>query len=335
VNAALVRRLFRGMLRIRLVEEGIAALYPQQQMRCPVHLCIGQEAVAEGVCAHLGRDDLVLSSHRSHGHYLAKGGDLWAMLAELYGRATGCCGGKGGSMHLVDHRAGFLGATPIVASTIPIAVGAAFGSVMRGQKRVVVAFFGEGATEEGVFHEALNFAALERLPIVFVCENNLYSVYSPLSVRQPATRSLGQLARGHGLEALHGDGNDVLAVHELAGHGVRCAREGGGPTLLELDTYRWREHCGPNYDNTLGYRTEEEFQHYRRLCPIERLARLGLADGSLLAGEIQSWTDEIQAEFAAAARFAQESPFPMPEQLLEDVYATGSAEQAGRRARAA
>src|SRR5579859_6536135 len=184
----LQRRLYRGLLRLRLVEERIAELYPEQEMRCPVHLSIGQEAVAVGVCDHLEPADQALSGHRSHGHYLAKGGDLRAMLAELYGRETGCARGKGGSMHLVDLEAGFLGATPIVASTIPIAVGVAFAARLRGQPLVTVAFFGEGATEEGVFHEAANFAALHRLAVVFVCENNLYSVYSPLEVRQPAGR---------------------------------------------------------------------------------------------------------------------------------------------------
>ncbi|MBI4331624.1 MAG: thiamine pyrophosphate-dependent dehydrogenase E1 component subunit alpha, partial [Chloroflexi bacterium] len=180
------KKLYYAMLRIRLVEERIAELYPEQQMRCPVHLCTGQEAIAAGVSAHLTSDDYALSNHRSHGHYLAKGGDLKAMMAEIYGRVTGCSRGKGGSMHLVDLAAGFLGATPIVGSTIPMAVGAALATVMKGEKRVTVAYFGDAAVEEGVFHESLNFAALKRLPVVFVCENNFFSVYSPLSVRQPA-----------------------------------------------------------------------------------------------------------------------------------------------------
>ncbi|HET6882539.1 MAG TPA: thiamine pyrophosphate-dependent dehydrogenase E1 component subunit alpha, partial [Pirellulales bacterium] len=205
----LSRRLLRSMLRIRLIEEGIARTYADQQMRCPVHLCTGQEAVAAGVCAALDDSAQVMSTHRAHGHYLAKGGNLRAMLAEMYGKATGCAGGYGGSMHLIDLSAGFLGAAPIVGSTIPIAVGVAFGSSLRGENRVVVAFFGEGATEEGAFHEAMNFAALKRLPVLFVCENNLYSVYSPLGVRQPAARSVWQTAAGHGIESRHGDGNDV------------------------------------------------------------------------------------------------------------------------------
>src|SRR5207249_1080843 len=198
-----------NMLRIRLVEERIAEMYPQQEMRCPVHLCIGQEAIAVGVCAALDNTDYVTGGHRSHGHYLAKGGDLKAMVAELYGKATGCCEGKGGSMHLVDLPVGFLGAVPIVGSTIPLAVGAAFGAMMRSEKRVAVPFFGEGATEEGVFHESINFAALKKLPVVFVCENNNYSVYSHISVRQPANREVYSVAEGHGVESLQGDGNDV------------------------------------------------------------------------------------------------------------------------------
>ncbi|MBM3944711.1 MAG: thiamine pyrophosphate-dependent dehydrogenase E1 component subunit alpha, partial [SAR202 cluster bacterium] len=204
-----LRRLHRDLLRIRMIEQRVADIYGEQQMRCPVHLSIGQEAAAVGVCARLERGDWAMSGHRSHGHYLAKGGNLNAMFAEMYGKATGCTDGKGGSMHLVDLEAGFLGAVPIVGSTIPIAVGAAWGSRMRGEERVVVAFFGEGSTEEGVFHEALNFAALRRLPVVFVCENNLYSVYSPMSVRQPANREVYQVAAGHGVPSFQVDGNDL------------------------------------------------------------------------------------------------------------------------------
>lgn len=315
-----IRRLYRQMLRVRLVEEGIAELYPEQQMRCPVHLCIGQEAVCVGVCDQLGRSDLVMSTHRAHGHFLAKGGSLSAMLAEMYGKATGCCGGMGGSMHLIDLAAGFLGATPIVGSTIPIAVGAALGAVMRGENRVVVTFFGEGATEEGAFHEALNFAALKKLPVLFVCENNLYSVYSPLSVRQPEGRTVASLARGHGLVTWEGDGNDVLAVREMTGAALDRIRT-DGPAFLEFQTYRWREHCGPNFDNDLGYRTEDEYQHWRKLCPLERLRTRGLEAGALTDADLALWADEIRREFADAVRFAKESAFPTPEGLLDRVYA--------------
>lgn len=331
-----IRQLYREMLRIRLVEEGIADLYPEQQMRCPVHLCIGQEAVSAGVCDQLGRSDLAMSTHRAHGHYLAKGGNLKTMLAEMYGKATGCCGGMGGSMHLIDLDAGFLGATPIVASTIPIAVGAALGVMMRREKRVVVTFFGEGATEEGVFHEALNFAALKKLPVLFVCENNLYSVYSPLSVRQPEGREVASLAKGHGIATWQGDGNDALEVRQMTGEALDRVHT-GGPAFLEFKTYRWREHCGPNFDNNIGYRTEDEYLHWRKFCPLEKLEKQGLAAGALSASDIAAWTAEIRVEFAEAVRFAKTSPFPTADVLMKNVYAPAASDVATStpRARAA
>jgi pyruvate dehydrogenase E1 component alpha subunit len=315
------RRLYYEMLRIRMIEEKIAELYPEQEMRCPVHLCIGQEAVAAGVCAHLSRVDYVLSGHRSHGHYLAKGGDLKAMMAELYGRVTGCSGGKGGSMHLVDLSVGFLGATPIVGSTIPIAVGTALGSMMRGEPRVTVIFFGEGATEEGVFHESINFAALKQLPVVFVCENNLYSVYSPLSVRQPRGREVFLLARGHEVESHQGDGSDVVEVSRLAEQAIRKAREGGGASFVEFKTYRWREHCGPYYDNHLGYRTEEEFLEWKRRDPIEMFGTRLLNEGVLPSQGVHEMTTTLKAEIEEAVAFAKASPFPEEDLLVRDVYA--------------
>jgi TPP-dependent pyruvate/acetoin dehydrogenase alpha subunit len=314
-------RMHRELLRIRLVDERIAAIYHEQEMRCPVHLSIGQEATPVGVCEHLTARDYAMSGHRSHGHYLAKGGSLRAMFAEMYGKATGCTSGKGGSMHLLDLDAGFLGAVPIVGSTIPIAVGAAWGSRIRSEPRVVVTFFGEGATEEGVFHEAINFASLKQLAVIFVCENNLYSVYSPMSVRQPAHREVYEVARGHGVEAHQADGNDVLAVHALAGRAIAKARAGDGPTFLELATYRWREHCGPNYDNTFGYRTEEEFEAWREQDPVpayeERLRRAGV----LTDAHLQAVTAEITAEIDDAVAFAKSSPFPPASEMDTFIYA--------------
>ena len=219
-------RCYRQMLRIRMIEERIASLYPEQQMRCPVHLCIGQEAVSAAVCAALHQDDYVMSTHRSHRHSLAKGGSLKAFLAELYGKATGCTQGKGGPMHLMDLSVGFLGAAPIVSSTIPVAVGVAMASVMKGENRVTVPFFGEAATEEGVLHESLNYAQLKKLPVVFLCENNLYSVYSPMSVRQPKEREVYEIAKGHGMQSFQGDGNNVEEIYSLTSQAVERARRG-------------------------------------------------------------------------------------------------------------
>ena len=313
--------LYYQMLRIRVVEERIADLYHEQEMRCPVHLSIGQEGAAVGVCAALSTQDYVLGNHRSHSHYLAKGGDLKAMLAELYGKATGCAQGKGGSMHLVDLSVGFLGATPIVASSIAIAAGAAFGSMLQGQPRVTVAFFGEAATEEGVMHETLNFAALKKLPMIFVCENNLYSVYSPLSVRQPAERDLALIAQGHGIEARRGDGNDVFEVNSMATEAVERARGGQGATLLELTTYRWREHVGPFYDNDLGYRTEAEFLAWKDHDPLELARAVLVADGVLSDQQIADMQSRIADEIDEAVAFAKVSPFPEQDQLIQHLYA--------------
>jgi len=313
--------LYYDMLKIRMVEERIAELYPEQEMRCPVHLCIGQEAIAAGVCADLSSEDYCMSNHRSHGHYLAKGGDLKAMMAEIYGKETGCSKGRGGSMHLIDLSAGFLGATPIVGSTISIATGAAFASSMCGDRRVTVVFFGDAATEEGVFHESLNFAVLKNLPILFVCENNLYSVNSPLSVRQPKGREIFKLAQAHGIESLNGDGNDALGVYALASEAIEKARRGEGPTFLEFATYRWREHCGPDYDHESGCRPKNEFEGWMKRCPIDNLKRRLLEDGMLSESAADEMTNRLRTEIDEAVSFAKESPFPEESSASEGVYA--------------
>jgi len=321
--ASAISPLLHGLLRIRMVEEAIADRYEHQEMRCPVHLSIGQEGVAVGVAAALGPTDVVLSSHRAHAHYLAKGGDLRRMIAEIHGRATGCCGGMGGSMHLVDLDAGFMGSTPIVGGSLPVAAGVAFAAQQQGLDRVTVAFFGEGTTEEGVFYETLNFAALHRLPIVFVCENNLYSVYSPMEVRQPAARDLGGITRAMGAAAASGDGNDVHAVQALTAAAVARARRGDGPTLLEFSTYRWREHCGPLYDNDIGYREESEFLEWRALCPVEREERRATTIGESDAATIEAARNAIAREIEEAFDFALASPFPEDAQLPA-IYARGT-----------
>ena len=321
MDSSLLKQLYFSMLRIRRIEEKIVELYPEQAMRCPVHLSIGQEAVCAGVCAALAPTDAIFSGHRAHGHYFAAGGNLNAFWAELYGKATGCCGGKGGSMHLVDLNAGFIASTPIVASTIPIAVGAAFAAKMQGLKRVVVIFFGEGAAEEGVFHESVNFAVLQKLPVIFLCENNLYSVYTPLAERQPEGRKLYQLAQGYGLPSFEGEGNHVESVYDLTNQAVQRARNGEGPTFLEFSTYRWREHCGPNYDNHIGYRTEAEFQQWQARCPLSYTQNQLLERGALSIEEIAKMEQAIAIEIQNAVSFAQSSPFPRPETMFEHIYA--------------
>jgi pyruvate dehydrogenase E1 component alpha subunit len=311
--------MYEQMLRLRLVEEAIAARYREQEMRCPTHLCIGQEAPPVGVSAHLRQSDLVFSGHRSHGHYLAKGGDLKAMLAELHGRAAGCARGKGGSQHLIDLSCGFMGSAPILASTIAVGVGAGWAAKMNREDRVVAVYFGDGATEEGAFHEAMNFAGVKRLPVIFVCENNLYSVHSALDVRQP-DRPIAALGPAHGVVARQGDGNDVEAVHRLAGEAVARARAGEGPTLIEFATYRWMEHCGPNGDVDLGYRSEAELAAWKQHDPVGAYRALLSAKGVLSDDVETHLRQRIEQEIDAAFRFAKASPFPPPSALASHVY---------------
>ena len=315
-----LRQAYRDMLRIRLVEEEIAARYGQEKMRCPVHLSIGQEAVSVGVSHLLRPQDQVVSTHRCHAHYLAKGGDLVAMLGELMGKTIGCCGGRGGSMHLFDAPAGVLLSLPIVAASIPVGVGAALAMQQRGKPDVAVIYIGDASLEEGVYHESANFAALHSLPAIFVCENNLYSVYTPLRERQPA-RPLLELGRAHGMPAEAVDGNDIEAVMRVTAAAVERARGGKGPSFIQADTYRWREHCGPNFDNHIGYRTEAEYQEWKARDPLVRLQRKLTSAGRLSAADEQRMRQEIAAEVAAAFKTAEEAPPPSPETIAVRIYA--------------
>lgn len=312
--------LLKEMIYIRQVEEAIAKRYSEQEMRCPVHLSIGQEAVSVGVCAHLSENDYIMSTHRAHAHYLAKGGDLSKMMAEIYGKVTGCSLGRGGSMHLVDLSKGFLGSTPIVGGSMPVALGAAFANAFKKNGSITVVFFGEGMTEEGVFMECLNFASLKQLPIIFVCENNLYSVYSPLSVRQPSTRSRIKIAEAHGITASLHDGNDVIRVFQATQNALNHIRASLGPVYLEFETYRWREHCGPNYDNHIGYRAEKEFEKWKLTCPIQKLISQLTENGELGEDELIEMKTKISEIIQQAFDFAIKSPYPTPEQLNHHIY---------------
>ncbi len=318
-DPALSLRLYEAMLRIRRTEERIADRYADQQMRCPTHLCIGQEAIAVGVCAALDDQDTVFSNHRAHGHYLAKGGDMGRMIAEFYGKSDGCCGGRGGSMHLIDKSVGFLGSTPIVGGTVPLAVGVGWSHQLQQQPLVSVAFFGDGCFEEGVVHESLNFAALHKLPVVFICENNEFSVYTHLGERQP-DRPIHAIAAAHGWTTHHGDGNDVMAVHAATEAAVKRARGGEGPQFLQFSVYRWREHCGPNFDDQLAYRDTETIDTGMASCPVTRM-RSTLAGRGLTEAQHEELASRIEAEIDAAFAFAMASPNPTYEDSRSHVYA--------------
>jgi TPP-dependent pyruvate/acetoin dehydrogenase alpha subunit len=314
------RRLLREMIRIRTVEQTIADLYPAGEMRTPTHFSIGQEAVAVGVCGALRRDDVVYSGHRCHAHYLAKGGDLLGMVAELYGREAGCARGRGGSVHLNDPAAGVVASSAILGQTMATAVGSALAFKMDGLDRVAVTFFGDGTVEEGIFHESLNFAVVKRLPVLFVCENNGYSTHTRLEVRQPVGVPIHVRAGSYGMPSVRVDGNDVFAVFAAAREAVERSRRGEGPSFLECMTYRWREHVGPLWDYDKGYRTKAEVDEWVARCPIKRATERLVAEGSCSMEEIEQlgrgYVDEVNRAVAAA----KDSPFPAVEDLTAGTY---------------
>ncbi len=314
VDPATMARLYRSIRRIRRVEEEIARLYPTDRIKSPVHLSIGQEAVSVGLCEALRPDDVVFGTYRGHALYLAKGGDLRRMMAELYGKATGCARGKGGSMHLIDVAHGVMGASAVVGSTIPQAVGYAYACKVRGQEALVASVFGDGAVEEGVFHESIQFAVLKNLPVLFVCENNFYAIHTPLAERQPFD-NICERARSYGLPAVRLEADDVLRVHERMAEAVHhIRRQRAGPQFLECRTYRWREHVGPGEDFDLGYRSREEAASWMERDSCVRL-------GALLDEPARARIDAaIEAEIEDAVRFAEESPFPGPEELHADLF---------------
>jgi len=312
--------LYFSMLRIRMVEEKIAELYSEQEMRCPVHLSIGQEAVAVGVCEHLDQKDIVMSAHRAHAHYLAKGGNLKSMIAELYGKSTGCAMGKGGSMHLVDLKCGFFAAVPIVGSTIPIAVGVAWAFKLKKSSNIAAVFLGDGSTEEGVFFESLDFASLKNVPILFVCENNSYSVYSQLNVRQAPNRSISSLSESHGIKTFTGDGNNIQQVSEITKKAVEYIKNNNAPAFIELETFRWLEHCGPNSDDDLGYRKEGELEQWLKRDPIASYKSRIISGHQLTEKEIRKTIEAISTEIDEAFRFAKDSPFPDSSVLNQHIY---------------
>lgn len=314
--------LLRAMVRIRCVEEVLADTYrDEQQMRTPVHFSIGQEATAVGVCSALRTTDLAYGGHRCHAQYLAKGGDLAAMVAELYGRETGCTRGRGGSVHLVDRAAGFAAASAILGEMISVATGAAWAESLADRDTVTATFFGDGAAEEGAFHESLLFAAVRSLPVIFVCENNGYSLSSPLDLRQPAGTSITEWASRYGMPSVSADGNDVFAVRAAALEAVQWCRAGNGPYFLELFTYRWREHVGPNWDYDVDFRSKAEVESWMARCPLDRATDVLRATVPEIDSSRGRWEAESRAEVRAAIDLAKASPFPPVESLLAGTYA--------------
>jgi len=315
LNNQFKKNLLQTLIRIRAAEEKIVEVYPQQNMRTPTHLSIGQEAVAVGVCAALKENDQAFSGHRCHAHFLAKGGDINAFFAELCGRETGSNRGRIGSAHLTDEQVGIY-ASPILGAMIPVAVGAAMSFKMDKSKRVAVAFFGDAAIEEGVFAESLNFAVIKKLPVVFVCENNLYSTNSPLKVRQPAS-PIYKRVRIPELQTIQIDGNDVEKVYQTARQAIDQCRLGKGPAFMECLTYRIREHVGPLMDWDKGYRGKAEVQGWIKKCPVRRFTAKLLKQKILTQKEVNAISEKCVNEINGAYQKALNSPWPSVETLLD------------------
>ncbi|MFC1964608.1 thiamine pyrophosphate-dependent dehydrogenase E1 component subunit alpha [Chloroflexota bacterium] len=322
IPSVTLRSMYITMLRIRKFEERVAELLcPEPEIICPVHLYIGQEAVAAGVCTYLRKDDHVFSTHRSHGHYIAKGGEIKTLMAELYGKATGCARGKGGSMHLASPDIGLPGSCAIVAGTVPLAVGAALAFSMQQKDAVSIAFFGDGAVNEGVWYESLNFASLKKLPVIFVCENNLFSTHMPVSACLTDI-NIYKKAEMFCMPGIRVDGNNVIEVYQTAKKAIEDARSGKGPTLIECMTYRWRGHVGPNFDIDKNLRNKEELDYWIERCPIKALEHLLSKHGVLNEPERTQICESIEKEIEEAVVFARESPYPDENKLLTDVFRT-------------
>jgi len=309
--------MYRKMLQIRYFEEKVFELYGQNLVPGTIHLYAGEEAVAVGVCSNLRQDDYITSTHRGHGHCIAKGADPKRIMAEILGKKTGYCKGKGGSMHIADFKIGMLGATAVVGAGLPIAVGAGLSIKLRKTDQVVACFFGEGASNQGTFHESLNMASTWSLPVIFVCENNLYA----MGTRQSRIMNIDNIADraiAYGIPGVTADGNDVLAVDEASQKAVERARSAAGPTLIECKTYR---HRGHSRVDPAKYRPKEEVEEWLAKDPIKRFKTMLLQTNTLVEMELQKIENEVLTEIEEAVKFAIESPYPSPEEALDDVYA--------------
>ena len=318
----LLEKLYRIMVRIRLCEESFVEPILNGEVRCPVHLYSGQEAIATGVCFALSDRDYVFGTHRSHGHYLAKGGGMRELIAEIYGKETGCSKGRGGSMHIISPETGMIGSAPIVAGTIPLALGAALASKIRREKRVTVSFFGDGAACEGVLYESLNFAGLKKLPIIFACENNFYSTHLPIRECRPE-HNIFKIGKPFCIKSYRVDGNNVFDVYEASRSAVELCRKDRGPVFIEFVTYRLRGHVGPD-DNIQGNHTDirpkEEIEKWKKKDPIKNFEKFLIKNGILEKEYLKLINKKIEEEVKEAHNFAKMSPYPNPKELVKYIF---------------
>jgi pyruvate dehydrogenase E1 component alpha subunit len=316
LDKILLLELYRKMVEVRIFEETAAELFLKGQLPGFLHSYIGEEAVAVGVCAHLSPQDMITSTHRGHGHAVAKGARLDMMMAELFAKKTGYCHGKGGSMHIADLDLGILGANGIVGGGIPIATGAGLAQKMRGGDRITVAFFGDGGSNTGAFHEGVNMAAVWNLPVVFVCENNQYAESTPRGVHQKV-KDIAQRALAYDIPGVVMDGMDVFDVYQKSGEAIDRARSGGGPTLLEAKTYRFMGHY---VGDPQTYRDKAEVEQWKLRDPIATFRRRVTEEGRVAATDLDAIDAEVKAEMEGAVTFARESPEPEPEAALHDIF---------------
>lgn len=311
--------LYKKMLLIRSFEQKIRQVYSAQDMKTPVHLYIGQEAIAAGVCINLKKTDFIFTNHRGHGHCLAKGSSPLSLLSEYYGRITGCCRGKGGSMHPVDPENGILGTSAIVGGGIPIAVGTALASKMKKDGRITAVFFGDGASEEGSFHESLNFAALKKLSVLFICENNLYATNSNIKNRQPY-QDIAKKAQGYGINGISINGNNVMDVYNAVKTAIQKIKNNEGPSLIECKTYRWFGHVGIDYDHEKGLRNEAELKEWLNLCPLKSFTDHLLEENILTSQQIYEMDLEMDKMLNEAIHNAKAQPYPEVSELYQDLF---------------
>lgn len=305
------------MYRIRKVEEEIAHRYSDGEMRCPTHLSIGQELIPSIFAYFVQKSDFAVSTHRGHAHYLSKGGDLKGMIAEIYGKKTGCAQGKGGSMHLIDTSVNFMGTSAIVGNSIPVGVGLGLSAQLKETNQISFIFLGDGAIEEGVFYESINFAVVRNLPVVFICENNYFSVYSPLAPRQPKKREISKMVGALGIKSHSYDGKNIQECFNGFGNAYRFTKKNKSPVFLEFSTFRWREHCGPNFDDNLLYRDESEVKKWINNCPIKKIEN-ELSDKK---NQLINLKTKIDKEVDSCFKEAQDAPFPDQSDAYKDVYA--------------
>ena len=320
INKKNLKKILYKMLLIRETDLQISRRYSENQMRCPTHLSIGQECVPSVVGAFTSKKDLCVSSHRSHAHYLGKGGSLKKFISELYGKSTGCSKGRGGSMHLTDLNVGFVGSIPIVSNSIPVGVGLSLSSKILGKKQITIIYLGDASIEEGIFFESLNFAIVKKIPVIFICENNFYSVYSPLSVRQPINREIYKMVRECHIKAYKTNGNFTNEVVSSFLKAKNFVEKNGEPVFLEFQTFRWFEHCGPNLDDHLKYRNKKELLYWRKNDPINILENFLIKKKWINNNSIKIMKNLITKKINSAFRYAKQSPFPKKKDLYKYLY---------------